>query len=118
MRVLIINSVSGVFSTGKICAALADRYIDEGHEVRIAYGRETVPEEYQDISVSVCSKTDIYINVLKSRFFDNEGFNAKKSTKRFLKWADEYDPDLVWLHNLHGYYMNVEMLFAWIKKRP
>ena len=23
-------------------------------------------------------------------------------------------PDVLWLHNLHGYYIQVEMLFDWI----
>ncbi|MBR5316977.1 MAG: glycosyltransferase [Lachnospiraceae bacterium] len=27
-------------------------------------------------------------------------------------------PDVLWLHNLHGYYINIEMLFEWIKKHP
>jgi glycosyltransferase involved in cell wall biosynthesis len=50
--------------------------------------------------------------------FDGCGFGSKKATKKFLKWADEYNPDLVWLHNIHGYYINIEYLFDWIKSRP
>ena len=118
MRVLIINSVCGIRSTGRICADIAAKYMAEGHAVRIAYGRETVPPEFQPIAVPIGSKTGTYVNALKARFMDNEGFNAGKSTKAFLKWAEEYDPDLLWLHNLHGYYINLEMLFAWIKSRP
>ena len=118
MRVLIINSVCGIRSTGRICTDIAAKYMADGHAVRIAYGREIVPPEYQPIAVPIGSKTGTYINALKARFLDNEGFNAEKSTKTFLKWAEEYNPDLLWLHNLHGYYINLEMLFSWIKSRP
>ena len=118
MRVLLINSVCGIRSTGRICTDIAEEYMAAGHQVRIAYGRETVPAEYQSIAVSVCNKWDTYGNALKARLLDNEGFNCKRRTRTFLKWAEEYDPDLLWLHNLHGYYINVEMLFDWIKSRP
>lgn len=118
MRVLMINSVCGIRSTGRICTDIAESYLADGHEVRIAYGREKVPREYRSIAVPICTKVDTYVNALKARLLDNEGFNAKKKTKVFLKWAQEYDPDILWLHNLHGYYINVELLFEWIKSRP
>jgi glycosyltransferase involved in cell wall biosynthesis len=43
---------------------------------------------------------------------------AKRATKEFLKWAEEFNPDMLWLHNLHSYFLNYEMLFEWIKTRP
>jgi putative colanic acid biosynthesis glycosyltransferase len=118
MRILMINSVCGIKSTGRICIDLAKKFLIEGHEVRIAYGRGIVPSEYQSISIPICNKKDVYLNALKARLFDNEGFNCKTTTAKFLKFAEKYDPDLLWLHNLHGYYINVEMLFRWIKSRP
>mgnify|MGYP003292828408 CR=1 FL=1 len=118
MKVLQINSVCGIRSTGRICTELADQFIAQGHEVKIGYGRETVPERYQSMAVRIGSDQDVYFSALKSRLLDNEGFNNKKATRRFLQWADTYDPDLLWLHNLHGYYINLELLFQWIKQRP
>lgn len=118
MRVLIINSVCGVMSTGRIATEIAENYISQGYEVVIAYGREEVPEKYKDISKKITKEYEVRINGLMSRLYDNEGLNAKATTKRFLKWADAFDPDIVWLHNLHGYYINYELLFSWIKKRP
>ena len=40
MRILLLNSVCGVTSTGRICADLAKAYEENGHEVKIAYGRD------------------------------------------------------------------------------
>lgn len=118
MKVLMINSVCGIRSTGRICTDLADTLTSEGHEVKIAYGRETVPEQYQHYAVRIGNTIDLQSHALKTRLWDNHGFASKKATLDFLEWADTYDPDLLWLHNLHGYYLNVEILFNWIKQRP
>ena len=113
-----INSVCGIRSTGRICTDTAERLISDGHECRIAYGRENVPSKYKAISCRIGSEWQVRLNGIKARLFDNEGLNAKSQTKAFLKWAEEYNPDLLWLHNLHGYYINYELLFNWIKSRP
>lgn len=118
MRVLIINSVCGIRSTGRICTDIADKYALQGHEVKIAYGRESVPTKYENISYRIGTKANVRINALKARLLDNDGFNAKKQTREFVKWANNYNPDVLWLHNLHGYYINIELLFEWIKSRP
>ncbi len=118
MKVLFINSVCGIRSTGRIVAQLADSYLKDGHECRIAFGREDVPEKLRDISIRIGSEQNVKINAALARVFDNEGLNAKRATARFLDWANTYNPDVLWLHNLHGYYLNIEMLFEWIKSRP
>lgn len=119
MKVLFINSVCGIGSTGRICTDLAQQLEAEGNEVKIAYGRKgTVPEQFQKYAVRIGTDFDCKMHAIQTRLFDTHGFGSKHATKEFLKWAEEYKPDLVWLHNLHGYYINVEMLFDWIKKHP
>lgn len=118
MKILMINSVCGIRSTGRICTDLAAEFENEGHEVKIAYGRESVPERYQKYAVRIGGDFGTKCSALHTRLTDKHGFANKKATKRFLSWAEEFDPDLLWLHNIHGYYINVEMLFDWIKSRP
>ena len=119
MKVLMINSVCGIGSTGRICTDLAQEFERDGHEVRIAYGRdENVPEKFRKYAVQIGTAMDVKLHGILTRVFDAHGFCSKRSTKKFLKWAEEYKPDLLWLHNIHGYYINVEMLFTWIKKHP
>lgn len=115
MKILIINVCCGTGSTGRICTDLADMLIEQGHECKIAYGRDDVPEKYRDIAVKIGSSFSIYCNALKARLFDNEGFNATKATKKFIKWVEKYDPDVIHLHNLHGYYLNVKVLFDYLR---
>lgn len=119
MKILLINSVCGIGSTGRICTDLAQQFEKEGHTVKIAYGRSaTVPEKFQKYAVRIGTDFDVKLHALQTRLFDTHGFGSKRATQKFLAWAGEYNPDLVWLHNIHGYYINVEMLFDWIKSRP
>lgn len=119
MKVLLINSVCGIGSTGRICTDLAQQFEAAGDKVKIAYGRKgTVPEQFQKYAVRIGTDWDCKMHAIQTRLFDTHGFGSKQATKEFLQWAEEYKPDLLWLHNIHGYYINVEMLFAWIKKHP
>lgn len=118
MRVLLINSVCGIRSTGRICTDLAEDFERDGHEVKIAYGREVVPEKFKKLAIRIGTDLDTKISALHTRITDKHGFANKKATRQFLEWAERYNPDLLWLHNLHGYYINIELLFAWIKTRP
>lgn len=116
MKILFINEVCGHTSTGKICAELAEKYEIDGHEVKIAYGRDGyVPEKYQKYAVRIGSDWDVKKHAILTRITDRHGLGSKEATRIFLEWAEDYNPDLVWLHNLHGYYINYELLFAWIK---
>ena len=118
MKILMINSVCGIRSTGRICTDLATKLDSQGHIVRIAYGREAVPENFQKYAVRIGTVMDVKMHGIYSRLFDAHGLGSKQATRSFLRWVDEFQPDLIWLHNIHGYYINYEMLFDWIKKHP
>ena len=118
MRILFINVQCGRGSHGKIAATQAEKFEQQGHEVKIAYSRDPdMPEKYKKYAVRIGSTADIYVHALMTRLTDRCGFFSRGATRRFLAWADEYNPDLLWLHNIHGYYINIELLFSWIKSR-
>lgn len=112
-KILFINSVCNG-STGKICKDLYDVAEDHGYECCIAYGRGNAPEGYDTIKIG--NQLDICMHVLKTRLFDAHGFGSKRATKLFLKRVDEYKPDIIHLHNIHGYYINIKLLFEYLKK--
>ena len=116
MKVLMINSVCGIRSTGRICTDLAEELEKQGCECKIAYGRETVPEKYKKFAVRIGSNFTVKIDAIKTRLFDNAGFNSKRATKKFIKWVEKFNPDVIHLHNLHGYYINVKLLFDYIRR--
>lgn len=117
MKYLFINSVYGVRSTGKIVAEECHKLQNEGHECMAAFGRETIADpSVQQIQIG--KRADYLVHAVLSRFFDLHGFCSKRATKKFLCAVEKYSPDVIWLHNLHGYYINIELLFEWIKKHP
>ncbi len=68
MRILFINEVCGTGSTGKITCELAEKYEREGHEVKVAYGRnDNVPEKYKRFAVRIGSMFDVYVHAVMTR---------------------------------------------------
>lgn len=119
MKLLLLNSVCGIGSTGRICVDIAREYEQNGYDVKIAYGRDGhVPADAQKYAVRIGNDFDVRMHILYTRLTDKHGLASKRATRRFLKWADEYNPDILWMHNIHGYYINYELLFDWIKSRP
>ena len=116
MKVLMINSVCGIKSTGRIATDLADMLTEQGHTVKIAYGRESVPEKYNKYAVRIGSDWDVRLHGGVARILDNAGFGSRRTTLKFIEWVKEFAPDIIHLHNLHGYYINVEILFEFLKE--
>ena len=108
MNVLQINSFFSVGGPPRIMNGIYDTLIENDHECKIAAAREkmVVPED----SIPIGTSSGVYLNAIQSRIFDNEGFAAGKATKALITKIKEYDPDVIQLHNLHGYYINVGIL--------
>jgi glycosyltransferase involved in cell wall biosynthesis len=118
-KLLIINHSCGVGSVGKICVEIAKHFEANGSQVKIAYGRVGyVPEEYKKYAIRIGGVPDILLHAAATRITDRHGLYSRRATRNFIKWAEEFNPDMVWLHCIHGYYINYEMLFEWIKSRP
>ena len=115
MKILLINVVCGIRSTGRICADLADALTARGHEVKIAYGRETVPEQYQKYAVRIGGEWGVRAHALKARLLDASGWGSRAATKAFIEWVKRFDPDVINLHNLQGYYIHLEVLFDYLR---
>lgn len=116
MRVLLINTVCGAGSTGKICEGLADILSNSGHDSVIAYGRQTsFLKKDRCETFAIDSRWEILSHALSSRIFDNQGLCSGRGTRALLQKIQAYEPDIIHLHNLHGYYINYLELFAFLK---
>ena len=114
MKILQINSVCGYGSTGKIAYDLCKVLESNGHECVVAYGRGNAPKDIKTIKIG--TDKDVKIHGAASRITDKHGFYSKNVTKKFIKQIEEYDPDIIHLHNIHGYYINIELLFNYLSK--
>ena len=115
MKYLFINSVAGVGSTGRIVAQTCRKLQQQGHTCVIAYGREKANCEDLE-TVAIGASLDYKLHGVLNRITDRHGFYSRRATARFLNWVRTYDPDVIWLHNIHGYYLHIGLLFEYLKQ--
>ena len=109
MKYLFINSVAGFGSTGRIVAELAREKLAHGHMCLIAYGRDKAGcDDLKTLRIG--TDLDFKLHGVLNRVLDDHGFHSKAATKAFLEKVKEYDPDVIWLHNIHGYYLHIGLL--------
>lgn len=116
MRVLLINTVCGTGSTGRIVADIADMLVNQQHSPLIAYGYGDACNVDESMAYQIHSKADYYIHNLRARITDHTGLYSKEATKKLIRKIQSFGPDLIHLHNIHGYFVNYEMLFSYIKE--
>ncbi len=111
MRIALVNSVAGYGSTGRIVSQLAHL---PGTAARIYYGRKKDLSDADTFRMN--GFTGNAVHALKTYLSDAQGFANAKETERMIADLRAFSPDLIHLHNLHGYYLNVEVLFAYLKE--
>jgi len=116
LKVLQINSVCGVGSTGRIVADLHEMLTETGFECKIAFGRGRAYRIPVGDTIKIGNEADIRYHALMTRITDRTGFYSKSATSRLIGKIKEYDPDIIHLHNLHGYYINTDLLFGYLKE--
>ncbi len=114
MKIVQINTVTGVGSIGRICVDLYDTLQKCGHEAYIAYGRGGSDSRFQNYKIG--NTWDFGCHVMKNFFQGKSGFGSAGVTKKLIKWLEEIKPNVIHLHNIHGFYLQTEMLFAYLKK--
>lgn len=113
MKIVQINTFP-YKATGSIMLSLQRVLLMENHECYSVWGRGRKPENSYEISIY--DKNGIRIHGLYSRLLDKTGFASTRATKKLVERLEEIDPDIIHLHNLHGYYLNIEILFRYIRK--
>ena len=111
--ILQINSVVNSGSTGRIAEEIGQTAIEAGWKSYIAYGRNDRPSESELIKIG--KDWDIKMHGVQTRLFDGHGLGSKLATKDLIKKIIEISPNIIHLHNIHGYYINIEILFNYLK---
>ncbi|MBM4056164.1 MAG: glycosyltransferase [Planctomycetes bacterium] len=114
MKVLQINSTANTGSHGRIAEELGSSIIEKGWTSIIAYGRSGRDSKSRLIRIG--SDTNIIAHGMISLLFDLHGFGSRNATKRFIRELESLEPDIVHLHNIHGYYLNVRILFECLER--
>lgn len=113
MKILQINGAYPIKSTGRIVKEIENVQLKNGIEAFVATNECTVSKPEVFI---MGSKLYTKANILMTRLFGKHGFYSKSATRKLLKWVDKIKPDIIHLHNIHGHYINVKLLFEYINK--
>src|SRR5574344_564069 len=114
MKIVQINTFSNG-STGSIMMNIHNELQKNGVDSYVVWGRGRKSNNNHEIYMN--DKIGVYFHALYSRITGNVGFASKHSTKILIKKLNKINPDIVHLHNIHGYYINIEMLFKYLKEK-
>jgi len=111
-KLLQICAEGNIGSTGTIAEAIGELVMQQGWESYIAHGRFPRPSKSKIIRIG--SDYDVLLHGIETRLFDKHGLGSRKATKVLIDRIQEIKPDIIHLHHLHGYYINIEILFNFL----
>ncbi len=113
MRIVQINITYGHGSTGVIAQLIANMLEANGDEAYVAYDGYNNYHARYDYPIGNKWAYRIHAKLF-TKLMDKEGFGSYLSTKGLCRWLDDVKPDILHLHNIHGSYINIAVLFKYI----
>jgi glycosyltransferase involved in cell wall biosynthesis len=111
-KIAFINTVC-TGSHGRLITDLRKAAEKHKFDTKVAFGRgRATPDDMR-----IGSKVDVLSHVAITRIFDAHGAGSRRATSAFLGALSEFGPDIIHLHNAHGYYLHLETLFSYIRQR-
>lgn len=115
MRILLLNVTCNSGSTGKIAYALCEQLNQDQHKAIVAYGRRK--QKNLKTAVRISSSAEIYFHAISTRITGILGIFSPIATRNFFKAVKRFRPDIVHIHELHGYYINIIPVIKFLKER-
>ncbi len=114
MKVLLIDVNCKHSSTGKIVYDLYSELNNQDHEAAICYGRGPLVKEPMIYKFS--SNLEMYAHAFLTRITGLTGVYSPIATHRLIKHIEKFNPDIVHIHELHAYFVNITPLINYLKK--
>lgn len=104
-------------STGRIMQEIGELAMSAGWESYVAYskGRDGIRECTSRI-VPVGNRFSVAAHGLQTRLFDRHGLASDEATRELVGRIREINPDIIHIHNIHGYFLNYQILFDYLSK--
>jgi putative colanic acid biosynthesis glycosyltransferase len=114
MKTIIINTTCNIGSTGKLAYSLHNALKMDGNESTLFYG---VGKRHKDFDcIKIQSILEQKIHTLMSRITGLNGYFSNLATYKLIKKIKNKRPDIVYLGNLHGHYVNIYKLLNYLKE--
>ncbi|HAH56533.1 MAG TPA: glycosyl transferase [Bacteroidales bacterium] len=114
MKLLQVSSTLNTSAIGRIAEEIGQMAMKRGHESYVAYSDIGAGGSKSKI-IKVGNKLDFYTHAFKTRVFDLHGYGSKSFTKKLIRKIERINPDVIGIHNVHGYYLNMRILFDYLK---
>lgn len=113
IKLIQINTVCNG-STGKIMRHIQLAAEVKGYDTISFYGRR---KGYTDLkSERFGDFFSFWLHVIWTTITDKHGCGSIYYTRKMVKRLREEKPDIIHLHNIHGYYLNYPLLFQYLKE--
>ena len=112
IKILQISVEVNSGSIGKIVEQIGELSIKEGFESYIAYGRGKNNSTSNIFKVG--NILNFLIHIMQTRIFGEHLSGSWFSTQKLISRIRKLDPDIIHLHQIHGYYLNVPLLFNFL----
>lgn len=116
MRVYQLNTFCGIKSTGRIAWEISKLVLQDGGAVRLGYGAEEPSGESAPYAYRIGSMLGRKLHGAMRKLLDAEGYGSYFATKALIRDIKAFAPDLIHLHNLHGAYLHLPLLFRYLGK--
>ena len=115
MKVLLIDVNCKSSSTGQIVYNLYSYLNGCGHDAAVCYGRGELIKEKNIYKFGLDWET--YLHALLTRITGYTGCFSFFSTRRLIRFIEQYNPDIVHIHELHAYFVNIKPLLSYLANR-
>lgn len=115
MKIAHLDTVYGEGSTGKIVQTIHQYLLLEGHESKAYYGRGPSSSDVGAIKIS--DNLEVLLDAGLSKLSGYTGIFSPVATKRLIADLDAFKPDIMHLHEVHGYYVNYYELLQYLAER-
>lgn len=115
-KLLIVNTYANLWSTGRIAAEIGEIAVKHGWQCYFAYASESNPCSCEEIRINKSVISYIIHTYLFSRILNLKGFGSWIETKLFIRKIKKIAPDIIHLHNIHQNFLNLPLLFSFLKK--
>lgn len=114
MKVMQINAVYGVGSTGVIVEDLHNLALQNGIDSYVSYSSTNKNVDEIKNGYQIGSTLGKKIHALFCRINGKQGYYSSFATKKLIKHIEKIKPDIVHLHNLHSNYIHLNKLLDYL----